>query len=217
MQIDDFVQAARDGNMERLERLAAGDPALLAGRTASGESALMAALYSRHEVAAEWLAGRGAPLDIFAAAALGRVDALEPFLADRDAVRSHAPDGWTPLHLAAFFGRRDAAERLLAAGADLDARSRNALRNTPLHAAVAGGHVEVSLRLIEAGADVNAADAGGHTPFHLAAEGGYAPIARALFQRGADAHAVDAEDRTPLARAVAKGHTEIVDLINIAE
>ena len=51
----------------------------------------------------------------------------------------------------------------------------------------------------------------------MAAEGGYAPVVKALLARGADAHAVDAEDRTPLSRAAARGHTEIVDLINVGE
>jgi ankyrin repeat protein len=106
---------------------------------------------------------------------------------------------------------------LMTAGADLNAVSRNALRNTPLHAAVAGGHVEVSLLLIDSGADVNAVDAGGHTPLHIAAEAGYAPVAKALLARGASAHVVDSEDRTPLSRAAVKGHTEIVDLINVKE
>ncbi len=217
MQRDEFVQAAKDGDTARLARLAAADPGLLTAAPESGESAVMAALYHRQPAAAEWLVAHGAPTDIFAAAALGRVDLLRPWLAAGGAAATHSSDGWTPLHLAAFFGGRDAAAELVAAGADLNALSTNALRNTPLHAAVAGGHVELALFLIEAGADVNAADAGGHTPFHLAAEAGYVPIARALFQRGADAHAVDTEERTPLARAAAKGHTEIVDLINVRE
>jgi ankyrin repeat protein len=42
-------------------------------------------------------------------------------------------------------------------------------------------------------------------------------VVKALLARGADAHAVDVEDRTPLARAVARGHIEIVDLINVRE
>ena len=178
----------------------------------------MAALYRGHHAAVELLLKAGAALDIFAAAALGEMAALDAALAaDPPAVNAFAYDGWTPLHLAAFFGRRAAAERLLAAGADLSTISRNALCNTPLHAAVAGGHVDVSLLLIEAGADVNVADAGGHTPLHIAAEGGYVPVAKALIERGADAHVVDLEDRTPLARAVTRGHAEIVDLINVRE
>ena len=218
MRTDEFVQAAKDGDVEGLKRLAAEEPAVLMSRAASGETALMAALYHKQDAAVEWLAASRAPLDIFAAAALGRVDTLEPFMAQgAPAINTYAYDGWTPLHLAAFFGRRAAAERLMAAGADLNAVSRNALRNTPLHAAVAGGRVEVSLLLINAAADVNVVDAGGHTPFHIAAEAGYVPVARALLARGADAHVVDAEDRTPLSRAVARGHTEIVDLINVPE
>jgi uncharacterized protein len=215
MHTDAFLKAAKEGDLSTLKRLAAEEPAVLTSRAASGETALMAALYSKQEDAAEWLIAAGVPLDIFAAAAAGDVESLERGLAG--GVNTYSYDGWTPLHLAAFFGRLAAAERLIAAGADLNAVSRNALRNTPLHAAVAGGHVDVSLRLIEAGADVNVADAGKHTPFHIAAEAGYVPIARALFDRGADAHVVDAEDRTPLSRAAAKGHTEIVDLINVVE
>jgi uncharacterized protein len=214
MHTDEFLQAAKDGDVETLKRLASVDPSVIAGKSGSGETALMAALYRKQQAAVEWLVASGAPLDIFAAAALGRLDRVEPLGAE---VNTYSYDGWTALHLAAFFGQRAAAERLVAAGADLNAVSRNALRNTPLHAAVAGGHVAVSLMLIEASADVNVRDAGGHTPFHIAAEAGYVAVARALLARGADAHVVDAEDRTPLSRAVANGHTEIVDLINVKE
>jgi ankyrin repeat protein len=217
MRTDEFVEAARQGNVQVLERLAAEDPSLLRAEDRSRESALMAAVYNHRQTAVDWLLSSGVPLDVFSAAAIGRMDALEGFIANPAAVTAYSYDGWTPLHLAAFFGQVAAAERLLAAGAQTNAVSRNALRNTPLHAAVAGGQVEVSLRLIEAAADVNARDAGGHTPFHIAAEAGYVPVAKALLARGADAHVVDAEDRTPLSRAAAKGHAEIVDLINVKE
>ena len=218
MSADDIIEAAKSGNLERVGELLAGDQRLASARAVSGETPLMAALYRGHARVVDALVDRGAELDIFSAAALGKTDALEAAIAASPAaVNSFAYDGWTPLHLAAFFGRQAAAERLLAAGADINALSRNALVNTPLHAAVAGGHVDVSLLLIEKGSNVNVADAGGHTPFHIAAEAGYVPVAKALLARGADAHIVDAEDRTPLARAVAKGHVEIVDLINVAE
>jgi ankyrin repeat protein len=218
MSTDEFLNAAKSGDVGAMERLLAADRGLLAAKGSSGETPLMTALYNKREAAADWLVASGAPLDLCAAAALGRMDTLEERLAAPGAdVNAYSFDGWTPLHLAAFFGRKAAVERLMAGGADLNAVSRNALRNTPLHAAVAGGHVDVSLLLIAASADVNVADAGRHTPFHIAAEAGYVPVAQALFARGADAHAVDAEDRTPLSRAVAKGHTAIVDLINVVE
>jgi len=217
MPIDDLIRAATDGDARGVRELLAADPSLASARAASGETAVMAALYRGHQALVDELVAGGVPLDVFAAAAIGHMDALERALQAPGAVNAFAYDGWTPLHLAAFFGRRAAAERLLSAGADLSAVSRNALHNTPLHAAVAGGHVDVSVLLIEAGAEVNVADAGGHTPFHIAAEGGYVPVVKALLARGADAHAVDSEDRTPLSRAVARGHTEIVDLINVRE
>jgi uncharacterized protein len=215
--IDDLISAAKAGDAGRAVQLISDDPALAAARDASGETPLMAALYRGHQKVVDALVAHGATLDVFAAAAIGQMEALETALQNPGAVNAFAYDGWTPLHLAAFFGQRGAAERLLASGADLNATSRNALHNTPLHAAVAGGHVDVSMLLIEAGAGVNVSDAGGHTPFHIAAEGGYVPVVKALLARGADAHAVDSEDRTPLSRAAARGHTEIVDLINVGE
>lgn len=216
MTADEMIQAAKDGNLTALEAALTRNPALRDARAASGETPLMAALYRGHKECVAALVAHGVPLDIFAAAAVGNMDALNRALGTgATAVSRVAYDGWTALHLAAFFGHLDAAERLLEAGADLNAVSTNSLGNTPLHAAVAGGHVDVSLMLIARGGDVNAKDTGGHTPFHIAAEAGYVPVVRALLERGADAHIVDAEDRTPLARAAAKNHAEVVDLINL--
>ena len=175
----------------------------------------MAALYRGHHHIVNDLTAvleRGGRMDIFAAAALGRMEALERTIAGGANV--YAYDGWTPLHLAAFFGKSEAAQRLLNAGADVHATSRNSLRNTALHAAIAGGHVDVALLLLEHGAPVDSADAGGHTPLHIAAEGGHLSVARALVARGADPLAVDADDLTPLARAAARNQNAIVDLFN---
>jgi ankyrin repeat protein len=218
MEQDLLLQASKDGRLDDIKRLLAAEPAAIALRAASGETPLMAALYRGHQDVVAVLVEAGAPFDIFAGAALGRIDVVEARLAlSPAAANSYAYDGWTPLHLAAFFGHTATAERLLGAGANLAAVSRNSLRNTPLHAAVAGGHVDGSLLLIERGAPVNVADAGGHTPLHIAAEAGYVPIVKALLDRGADAHAVDADDRTPPARAAARNHTEVIDLINVRE
>jgi ankyrin repeat protein len=212
----DVIEAAKAGDKDRVRELLGKDPSLVGLRAESGETPVMTALYHGHRDLAMELADAversAGGLDLFAAAALGR---LPPTFPRGVSVNDYAYDGWTPLHLAAFFGQHSAAERLLAAGADLAAISRNSLSNTALHAAVAGGHVDVSLLLLERGADVHAVDAGGHTPLHIAAEAGSLPVVRALLARGADPHAVDAEDKTPLSRAAARNHTEIVDVINV--
>lgn len=217
MQADEVIQAAKDGNARAMKRMLRDDPGLVRARAASGDTPLMAALYRGHTAVVDVLAAAGAVDDIFGAAALGDIEVLDRILASNPAsVHTVAYDGWTPLHLAAFFGRTDAVERLLAAGAPINAVSTNSLTNTPLHAAVAGGHVDAALRLIERGAGVNTRDAGGHTPFHIAAEGGHLAVVRAMLERGADPHAVDADDRTPLARAASRNHADVVDLINLA-
>ena len=213
-----FLEACKAGDDSVVSEMLARDPSLAAVHPQTGETPLMAALYRGHQAIVDRLVHAGAPLDLFAAAALGRADLVEAGLqADPDGVRRQSYDGWTPLHLAAFFGHAAAVTQLLARGADPGAVSGNSMRNTALHAAVAGGRVEAALTLIEAGAGVNTPDGGGHTPLHIAAEGGYVPIVDSLLKHGADPHAVDAEDRTPLARAAARNHAAVIDLITLSQ
>src|SRR5262249_57913846 len=97
----------------------------------------MSALYRGHHDIVDLLIESGAEIDAFAAAATGRLDDLRRTATDQT-LNAYSYDGWTPLHLAAFFGRLEAARLLIALGADGHAVSRNSLTNTPLHAAAAG-------------------------------------------------------------------------------
>ena len=210
-----MTEAAKAGDMDVVKRLLAEDPSIVKVRDDSGETPLMSALYRGHTKIVDLLIDAGAPLDACAASATGRIEALDQALAvSKTCVAQYAYDGWTPLHLASFFGHVDAAGRLLDAGADPSVKSRNSLENTPLHAATAGQHSDVALLLIARGADVHATDAARHTPLHIAAENGLEDVVRALIAAGADPHAVDAEEKTPLSRAAARNLSGIVDLIN---
>src|SRR5437660_7012745 len=81
---------------------------------------------------------RGAVLDVFEAAAAGDADRVRTLLDANGSLRdAHAPDGWTPLHLAGHFRQRAVIDRLLARGADGNPVSHNADANAPLHPAVA--------------------------------------------------------------------------------
>src|SRR5206468_10860891 len=108
----------------------------------------------------------------------------EPALA-----RALSADGWTALHLSAFFNQPDVAKLLVAEGADVNARSTNPMTNMALHAAVAGRSVDVARILLESGAHVNARQHGGWTPLHGAAQSGNAELARLLIAAGADVRA----------------------------
>ena len=188
----------------------AEDPSLVVSRATGGESLVFHACYLGAPELAELL-HPGRPIDACEAAALGNVLALRSCIENDDDSRvRRSSDGWTPLHLAAFFGRDDAVTLLIDHGAPLDAHSTNALRNSPLHAALAGHTIPVLVRrLVFAGADVTARDAHGHTPLHLAASRGYEPLCDLLIARGAEAHVLSDDKSTPAMLALARGFSEL--------
>lgn len=174
--VERLIEAVKEGDAARVKAIVDADPALASARLPLGESPLMAALYRGHRDVMTVLLDAGAELDVFAAAAIGRSDALKSAIGDARNVGLHAYDGWTPLHLAAFFGQIDAARLLLDSGADVNAVSRNSLANTPLHAATAGKHPLVALLLIDRGANGHTTDAGGYTPLQIATQNGLAAV-----------------------------------------
>ncbi|MGA3188740.1 MAG: ankyrin repeat domain-containing protein [Bryobacteraceae bacterium] len=153
-------------------------------------------------------------LAIFAAAILGDTDQLTQLLtANRSLIGLLSTDGWTPLHLAAFFGKTEAARLLLNKGALVNARSTNQMENMPLHAATAGRHIEVVKLLIEHGAPVNARQHGGWTPLHAAAQNGDLEMAKALIAAGADINTRAENNQMPLDLALTKGQQAMVDYL----
>ena len=213
----DLLAAVRGKNTEAARRLLDAEPSLKDARAPSGEHAVLAALLVGADEIARLLVERGARLDAFAAAAWGDVGALEASLkAEPGAARAHGPDGWTALHLAAFFGREQAARLLLERGAEPGAVSRNPTAGTPLHTAAARGHAQVAALLIERGATVSGTAGGGWTPLHLAAGAGHARVAALLIERGADLAAREAQGRTPLGIATATHHAEVAALLRRA-
>src|SRR5947208_10432978 len=112
-------------------------------------------------------------LHILEASVAGETQSVVTTLQDHpELLESRNGDGWTPLHLAAFFGTPELIHALLDRGASVNARSGNAMANTPLHAAVAGGKTENVAALVKRGADVNAQQSGGWTALHGAAQAG---------------------------------------------
>jgi ankyrin repeat protein len=179
-EIEALIEAVKVGDVARVKAIVEATPALASARLSSGESPVMAALYRGHHQVVAILVDAGADIDIFAAAATGRIDDLRRGLKERNAVQAYAYDGWTPLHLAAFFGHVEAARTLLDAGADVHAISRNALTNTPLHAATAGKHSDVALLLLENGAKSDATDAGNYTPLQIATQNNLTAVVEAI-------------------------------------
>jgi ankyrin repeat protein len=183
VELEALVEAAKTGDEPKVRALIAAHPQLVVQRLPSGESPLMAALYRGHHPIVATLAELGAEIDVFAAAATGNIGALRQALEQPGARDAYAYDGWTPLHLAAFFGQQAAARLLVDAGASVEAVSRNSLANTPLHAATAGRHTAIALMLVERGADPETADAGGFSARKIAAENRLADVVAAMDRR----------------------------------
>lgn len=190
---EELFAAIEAGDAAGVRALLARDPAVAGARDAEGVSARMRARYRSDRAIMDELRSAGGELDVFEAASFGAVDRLAALLVDPELVRSFSADGFTPLHLAAFFGGADASELLLDGGADPDARGRGWMTGTPLHSAASGRHTEIVRLLLAAGADTNLRQSGGWSPLHAAAHNGDAVTAALLLAAGADPTAVNDE------------------------
>ncbi len=167
-------------------------PELASAHDEHGVSALLLALYHRRPDARDALLAAGAPVGPLEAAALGDVARLHG--AD---LSVRGGDGFTPLHLAAFFGGADAVGAILATGADPDADADNTFGVRPLHSACAVGDRASARALLDAGANPNVRQQGGYTPLHGAAHNGDAELVQLLLDHGADPAAPNDDGKTP--------------------
>jgi len=215
--LDDMFDAIRRGDERGVDTLLDRDPTLLDGHDEEGNSLLLTALYHGQPRLAAALVVRGAPVNVWEAAALGDVQRLQAHLDTRPALlMAHSHDGWTALHLASHFGHVDAVRFLLQSGARVRARSTNPLANEPIHAALAGRNLEVTRALLDAGADPNAIEHGGFAPLHQAAEPGDVPLIELLLARGARPDVRDDQGRTALDLATAGAHSQAADALRRA-
>lgn len=206
----DVMEAVAAGDAERVAALVTEDPSLAMARGDDGVSALLLARYRFDRPTMDALLAADPDLDVFEAAALGRVDRLRERLVDEPAsVTAFSPDGFTSLHLAAFFGKAEITRILLDAGARVDTYTSNGFANQPLHAAAAGRHIEVCRLLVAAGADVNATQHGGYTPLHEAAQHGDAELVELFLSAGADPTIAVEDGGTPADLAEAAGHVDV--------
>jgi hypothetical protein len=136
--------------------------------------------------AAEFLASRGAGLDLGGAAGIGRLDIVKSLFGD--ATKVQRDEG---LLYASAYGRNSVVEFLLGKSADLAAQRRDG--QTALHLAVIGGHLETVALLLAHHAPLEARNVHGGTALGQAlwsaAHGGdpevYIAILDALFAAGA--------------------------------
>jgi ankyrin repeat protein len=210
-----FFEAIRAGDRAKVDALLSADPTLLNAKEPSGLGAYAAARYSGRNDVAALLVEKGIELDLYESCMAGSKDRVLGMVAGQpDLLNAYSHDGWTPLHLACFFGQPELAKALIEQGADVRARSRNAMRNLPLHAAIAGRNREAVRALLEHGAEVNATQEGGWTALHGAAQNGDVETARLLIAAGANVALRAGNQQNAMDLALTKGHQAMVDLLD---
>lgn len=210
----DVIAAVQAGDTGKVRTLLQEDSSLANAKDANGVSALMFAFYYRRPEIASLLLAAKSDLDIFEATAAGKADKVSEILKrDRESAKRWSADGFTALHLAAFFGHAEIARMLIRNAADVSTASKNSMKVTPLHSAAAAHNREIVLLLLENDAPADARQEGGWTPLHEAAQIGDVEMVRDLLQHGADPQARSNDGKTPADMAAAKGHTEILKLL----
>jgi uncharacterized protein len=211
----EFVEAVKKDNVDKLKSLLKADITLIYARSDENVSAFMLAVYLQKKAITRLLLSHGLALDIFEAAAYGDSVRVGALLSEKPSLlNQYSTDGWTPLHLAAYFGNMKVLDLLIDLEVDVLLRSKNQMEVTALHSALSNKHWDAARLLIEKGADIHAKTAGGLlTPLHYAAANGSLEIVKFLVTLGVDADAKTEEGKKPDELARANGHTAIADFL----
>lgn len=211
----EFFSAITQGDVAQVEAMLEAAPQLAQANDDNGLSAILKATYYRQSAVIALLLAAGVELNIFEAAATGQTERVRALLEqDVSLANAYATDGFAPLSLAVFFGHQTTVEALLAAGADVNAASRETMRVTPLHSAAAARQLSIARTLLANGAHVNAQQAEqGFTPLHEAAANGDFELAKLLLEYNADINIKTNDEQTPLAFAQARGQGEMAEFL----
>jgi len=212
--MEDILNLLRARQTAELIHALENDPSLLDYKDGNGTSLLLLSAYYRNPEFMQVMVGRRKHFTFFEAAACGLLGPLQEHVRhDAGVVNAYAPDGFTALGLAAYFGREEVVRFLLEHGADAKLAAGNGSCVAPIHSAVAAKDFAIAQRLLDHGADVNAKQHGGYTPLHSAGLHGDLAMTELLLSYGADRSIRSDEGKTAYDMAREKNHTALLGLL----
>jgi len=213
--IDDFMRAAREGNVSALKHFV--EAGMVVDATdGEGATALFRAAQAGRVEAVAFLAERGANVEaegtsfdtpLMAAARTGTVETVQALLAAgaKPEVRS-SRQAWTALTAAAYRGEVEIVKVLAPlSGGSLD---------EALQLACVQGNPAVVDVLLRQGADVFSRSKGNWTPMMYAAANGHEDVVRLLMLSGSNKLAVDSNQRTAADLALEFGHSGVIPVLD---
>ncbi len=207
-----LFQGLKDNDTNAIQAILDSDQNAAAICDENGISFLMHALYHRKPQIAEMIRKKRTEITWFEASALGEVDQLKHFIeTEPGLVNSYSNDGFTALHLAAFFNQPEAMKCLASRGANTNAISQNPMKLAAIHSATAGGDNACVSVLLEAGCDPNLKQEGGYTALMSAASRGNKSMVAMLLDSGADASLKDDKGFSARDHASRSGHEYLLE------
>ena len=209
-----YFELADADDADGLMAALAGVPTTRPVRNLAGETLFQFCTYRGRAKCVAALKAR-APLGFHEAAISNDAERVAALLdAGSWAIDTLSPDGWTALHLAAFFGSDAAVMVLIERGADATIWARAFESNLALHAACAGRRLGKAAfaKLVAATGDPDIRPKSGYTPLMEAASVGFADAVEVLIAAGADKTARHPEKNMNAAEfARANGHAALAE------
>jgi ankyrin repeat protein len=209
----DVFDLLASGKLDELQAALLADPALANSRHASGASLLAWAYYVGKPAAVPLIRPHVKALDPYDAIIVDDIEAVRQHLAGGWNGNALAPDGFTPLGLAAFFNRPAIFDLLLPLTHDVNEQAKNPQKVAAIHAATAMRNAGMVEKLLRAGAKPDLVQADGFTPLHAAAQHGDATVSGLLLLFGADPKLKNAKGMDAIAHARAGSHEWLAELL----
>lgn len=210
-QLETYIE---NNQLEEIVALLSQKPQLATQTTSHQISPLLLACYYKKMEIANAIAEFVPELNIFDACAVGKFDDVTLIVFKNPRiVNEYAPDGFTALGLACYFGHEEIARFLVLKGADVNLPSKNGFNVFPIHSAVAANNFNITKVLLDAGAYPNVCQKSGVAPLHSAAQLGNIELIILLLEHGAEVTLRMEGGKLPADLAAEKGFHEIAEIL----